>query len=172
MLYHFSENPTIKEFIPLENQNKEMPPAVWAIDEEHAVHYFFPRDCPRVIYTRSANMSEEDVKLFFSHTLANKVIAVETAWMERIKSTTIYKYTFLHEGFLLFDQTAGYYITHSPVQPISIEPMGDLLEKITEKGVELRITPNLYPLRDAIISSSVDDFSIIRFRNAQKPTNY
>jgi hypothetical protein len=167
MLYHFSENPAIKEFIPLENQNKEMPPAVWAIDEEHAVHYFLPRECPRVIFSKSASLSEEDEKLFFAHTLANKVIAVETSWIERIKNTTVYKYTFHDEGFQVFDQTAGYYIIHSPVQPISVEPMGDLLEKITEKGVELRITPNLYPLRDAIISSSVDDFSIIRFRNAK-----
>ncbi|MBM7587272.1 hypothetical protein JOC86_003845 [Bacillus pakistanensis] len=169
MLYHFSEDPSIKEFIPLKSQNKEMPPTVWAIDEEHAVHYFFPRDCPRVIYSKSANMSEEDEKLFFSHTLANKIIAVENAWMEKIKNTTLYKYTFHDEGFQVFDQTAGYYITHSPVQPISLEPMGDLLGKIAEKGVELRVTPNLYPLRDAIISSTIDDFSIIRFRNAEQP---
>lgn len=58
MLFHFSENPNIKEFIPQAADG--MPPMFWEIDEEHAANYFFPRDCPRVIYSRSDNISLED----------------------------------------------------------------------------------------------------------------
>ena len=166
MLFHFSEKPNIKEFIPRSTDG--MPPVVWAIDEEHAVNYFFPRDCPRVIYSRSDNISLEDKKLFFSHTSAKTIIAVETAWLERIRNTTIYKYTFDNDGFTLVDEIAGYYINHSTVLPITVEPITDLIEKITSMDVDFRITPNLFPLRDAIISSTIDNFSIIRFRNANQ----
>jgi hypothetical protein len=51
MLYHFSEDPNINEFVP--RSMECMPPVVWAIDEEHSFFYFFPRDCPRVIFSWS-----------------------------------------------------------------------------------------------------------------------
>jgi hypothetical protein len=169
MLFHFSENPSIKVFKPLVEQSiKEMPPVVWAIDEEHSYKYFFPRDCPRVIFSKSENLREGDEKLFFSQTVATTIIVVETAWLERIRNTTIYKYTFDSDGFELFDHNAGYYINHSTVQPLSVEPIGDLLGNIISKGIELRFTPNLFPLRDEIIASTIDDFSMIRMRNAKK----
>lgn len=168
MLFHFSENPSIKVFEPLANKNfKDLPPAVWAIDEKHSVNYFFPRDCPRVIFSKSNNISEKDAQLFFSATKANTIIAVESAWLETIRQTTIYKYTFPADRFTLFDETAGYYISYSAIKPIAMEPVDDLLGKISSKSIELRVTPSLYPLRDAIVSSTIDDFSIIRFRNAK-----
>ncbi|WP_339293213.1 DUF6886 family protein [Paenibacillus sp. FSL W8-0187] len=48
MLYHFSEDPNIDIFVPRENQNrKDFPAVVWAIDKEHEFTYYFPRNCPR-----------------------------------------------------------------------------------------------------------------------------
>jgi hypothetical protein len=168
MLFHFSEDPSIKEFVPLSKQSvTDMSPVVWAIDEEHSVNYLFPRDCPRIIFSRSANMSKSDKQLFFSQTAANTIMTVESAWLDRMMSTTIYKYTFETAGFELYDQTAGYYINHSIVQPISVEPITNLLGVLSSKGIELRITPNLYPLRNAILNSTISDFSMIRLRNAQ-----
>lgn len=50
-LFHFSENPAISLFEPhVPQTNPEQPPLVWAIDEEHAPHYYFPRSCPRVAF--------------------------------------------------------------------------------------------------------------------------
>jgi hypothetical protein len=148
------------------------PPVVWAIDEEHSVYYFFPRDCPRVIFSWSQGVSAEDEKLFFSHTGAKTIIAVEAAWLDRIRNTTIYRYSFREDGFVLTDATAGYYTSRKTVIPVCVEPMGDLLGEIVSKGVELRIVPNLYPLRNAIVSSTITDFSIIRFRNAVNRENF
>jgi hypothetical protein len=38
------------------------------------------------------------------------------------------------------------------------------------RNVELRITPSLWPLRDAVAGSTLE-FSISRMRNAQPPIN-
>lgn len=172
MLCHFSENPNIEVFVPKTAVGSpSVPPAVWAIDEAHSVNYFFPRDCPRIIYTRSQNVSEPDIERFFSHTSANTVIVVENAWLERIRNAELYRYTFTDEGFELFDKNAGYYISYETVRPVSVEPVTDLIGGILSMGVELRFSPNLHPLRNAILTSTVDRFSIIRFKNAQNITS-
>ncbi|MGV3489112.1 MAG: DUF6886 family protein [Tuberibacillus sp.] len=45
----------ITHFEPRQPQSfPDQPPLVWAIDEEHAPLYFFPRDCPRVAFWRNA----------------------------------------------------------------------------------------------------------------------
>ena len=49
VVYHFSEDPSIERFEPhVPRTNPSQPPAVWAIDGEHASLYWFPRDCPRL----------------------------------------------------------------------------------------------------------------------------
>ncbi|MEQ7051970.1 DUF6886 family protein [Paenibacillaceae sp. P-4] len=167
MLYHFSEDSTISTFIPRPAKQSHIPPAVWAINEENAVHYYLPRDCPRVIYAKSDMMSTEDEARFFGHTVANKIIVVENDWLEQISNTTIYKYTFKDSTFQLLDANAGYYISQQTVKPIQIEPMTNLIQHIVRTGVELRFTPNLHPIYNAVLASTVDAFSIIRFQHAK-----
>lgn len=173
MLYHFSEEPDIKVFTPRSSTSfPEMAPAVWAIDEEHALHYYFPRDCPRVIYWKADGMSVEDNHKFFSDTSVEKIIVIENQWLERIRQTKVYVYSFSEETFKKFDEakTAGYFVSYKEVVPIKVEPVGDLLERILNEEVELRFTPDLYPIRNQVIASTVD-FSIIRFRNANNKMN-
>lgn len=168
-LYHFSEEPDIQIFHPRKVKHQEhIPPFVWAIDDEHAVNYFFPRECPRIIFRKSANMSKEDECRFFKDTAADTIIAVENDWTAKILNTELYKYTFRSDNFELYDKTAGYYTSRAAVEPIKIEPLGNLLQAIVNRGVELRFTPNLYPLKEAILQSTIDDFSMIRLRNAKK----
>ncbi len=168
-LYHFSEEPDISKFEPRSSHGgDERSPLVWAIDEEHSVNYLFPRDCPRVIFSRSERMSEEDEVRFFSNTYAKTIIAVENAWVERINRTTLYRYIFQDESFELLDEIAGYYVSKQTIVPLRVEPVVHLLEEVVSRQVELRFTPSLYPLRDSILNSTIDDFSIIRFRNAQR----
>ena len=44
--------------------------------------------------------------------------------------------------------------------------MGDLLACLGEADIELRITPSLTPLKEALLDSSLH-FSMIRMRNAR-----
>ncbi|RCW50365.1 DUF6886 family protein [Paenibacillus prosopidis] len=98
------------------------------------------------------------------------MIVVENDWLDRIRNTELYVYTFAEDGFELFEEakTAGYYISKQEITPSKVELVGDPLGKILAEKVELRFTPDLYPIRDKVISSSLD-FSIIRFRNAKGP---
>ncbi|WP_420852114.1 DUF6886 family protein [Paenibacillus hamazuiensis] len=67
----------------------------------------------------------------------------------------------------MYEPNAGYYTTVQTVKPVSVEKLDDLLGRIVSLGVELRITPSLLPLRDAILASTVN-FSMIRMKNAKQ----
>ncbi|WP_342779152.1 DUF6886 family protein [Paenibacillus hemerocallicola] len=71
------------------------------------------------------------------------------------------------DTFQLFDEVAGYYISTQAVIPIEVEPLDNLIDRLIILKIELRFTPNLYPLRNAILNSSIKDFGIHRFANAK-----
>lgn len=75
---------------------------------------------------------------------------------------------FEDEGFEIFDKTAGYYISYQTVKPMGIEKIDRLVERLLSKGIELRFTPNLCPLRQSIVSSDFNEYRIHRFNNAKK----
>ncbi|NOU97118.1 hypothetical protein GC093_28410 [Paenibacillus sp. LMG 31456] len=169
MLYHFSEEPVIEVFVPRIKQNRQdMPPVVWAIDKEHEFTFYFPRNCPRIVYKKSEEVSKSDKDRFFGDTSATTIVTIESRWYKELKNFTIYKYAFDEQGFELFDKTAGYYISHQTVNPQGVEPVSHLIDKLLDTGIELRFTPTLYPLRDAILASTVLDFGIHRFNHARE----
>ncbi|KEO82794.1 DUF6886 family protein [Tumebacillus flagellatus] len=166
MLYHFSEEPGIQRFEPrLHPSHPGKPPVVWAIDEGRAPIYFFPRDCPRVCAWKLEGSTEEDVRRFLGSDETRMMIAVEGRWLETLRKTKLYVYHLPEETFALEDHGAGYFTSREAVTPVKVEPVGDLLTRLVEAGVELRITPTLWPLHDALVQSSLH-FSMIRMRNA------
>ncbi|MDQ8737728.1 DUF6886 family protein [Paenibacillus sp. LHD-38] len=168
-LFHFSEESGIDIFVPRVKENRrDMPPVVWAIDDAHKFTFYFPRNCPRIVYTRTNDLTDDDNDKFFGLTASNIVVTVETAWYERIMSTTVFKYTMPAGSFRLFDEFAGYYISTQTVKPLEVEPVNNLLERLIELNIEVRFTPNLHPLKEAILNSSVTDFGIHRFANAKR----
>jgi hypothetical protein len=56
-------------------------------------------------------------------------------------------------------------VARQAVEPVRVEPVGDLLAAHAAAGVELRIMPSLWTLYEAVIASTLQ-FSIIRWRNA------
>ncbi|WP_245850851.1 DUF6886 family protein [Paenibacillus herberti] len=171
-LYHFSEESSIETFIPrVKASRTNMPPVVWAIDEAHEFMFFVPRACPRIVYSRGGSMSQEDEERFFGHTAADRVMAVETGWLDRIMNVVLYRYELPSDSFELFSETAGYYISRETVGPLEIIRLEGLLERLAGLGIELRVTPNLHPLRNAIMGSTIDHFSIHQFANAKEPSH-
>ena len=165
-LYHFSEDPSIERFVPRPVRvGPSDEPLVWAIDSAHCHLYYFPRDCPRVVISKSPHTSAEDAYTFFGHTTATVIAAIESRWLERLPNTTIYRYILPAQGFELRDENAGYWVSERETRAVDVEPIPDLLEALVDAGVELRIMPSLVPLRDAVIESTVN-FDIIRWRNA------
>jgi hypothetical protein len=166
-LFHFSEDPSIRIFVPhrapTSNLDEEY---VWAIDDWHAPMYYFPRDCPRACFWTGASTTPADRAHWFDCVMARMVIAVEAGWLERIRTTPLYRYTMPEDSFHLLDPTAGHWVARRVVTPLSVEPVGDLLTALAASDVELRITPTFIPLWRAVIRSTLA-FSGTRLRNAQ-----
>jgi uncharacterized protein DUF6886 len=170
ILYHFSEDPTIERFVPRPMETRPGEPArVWAIDEEHAPLYWFARDCPRVSCWAAPTSTPEDIARFLGRPPARMVIAIEGGWLARMQGSELYAYRLPDDRFLRLPphQGSGYYVAYEPVVPLSVEPVGDLLARHVQAGIELRIMPSLWSLNDAIIASTLD-FGMIRMRNAQR----
>jgi len=162
MLFHVSEEPGIERFEPRPSPYADGP-VVWAIDAERLRNYLLPRDCPRVTYYAGPGTTAADVERFLGSSPA--VVAVESAWLERLRSCRLYCYHLPPETFECLDECAGYFVGRQPVVPARVQVIEDVLAALLSCGVELRFLPNLWPLRDAVVSSTLR-FSVIRMRNA------
>ncbi len=89
-------------------------------------------------------------------------MVVESGWLERIRNVKLFRYRMPGASFELTDATAGHHISTVTVEPLAVEPVGDLLGAIAEAEVELRFTPRLGPLGSRIAASTLE-FSGIRF---------
>ncbi|MGZ4722871.1 MAG: DUF6886 family protein [Ilumatobacteraceae bacterium] len=166
VLHHFSEDPSITRFVPhVPRTNPEHRRAVWAIDGEHAPLYWFPRDCPRVTIwpLRTDDVGEFQTRLA---TTAGRVHAIESGWLERMRSTPIYRYDFDPEGFYSWEEANGQWIAECDVVPAAVAPVGDLPDAHARAGIELRIVPSRWPLHDWALERRFD-FSIVRMHNAR-----
>jgi len=163
-VYHFSQDPTIREFAPhIAPTSDRTQPYVWAIDAEHSPSYWFPRDCPRVTFWATAPMPPGERPALLGG--SERVHAVEWEWLGRITDAVLHRYVFDATEFRPQDESAGYHVAERPVRPLRVEPVGDLLAAHRWAGIELRLVPNLWPLADAVPTAGVE-FSMIRLRNA------
>jgi hypothetical protein len=168
-VFHFSEDPQIAEFVPrLHPIRIDQPAYVWAIDAAHAINYLFPRDCPRICIALAPTTTADDRDRFFHATSARRIITVESRWLSRIRAARLFAYHLPAATFETYDLSAGYVVSTVAVAPLHIEPLGDLLAELLDQGVELRFTPALGPLQQAVAASSLK-FSMIRLRNAAAP---
>jgi hypothetical protein len=162
MLFHVSEEPGIERFDPRPSLNADVP-VVWSVDADRLRNYLVPRDCPRVTYYAGCKTTTADVERFLGSSPA--VIAVESAWLERLRSCQLYCYHLPPATFECQDECAGYFVSRVPVVPTRVEIVEDPLAALLERGVEVRFLPDLWSLRDAVVSSTLR-FSLIRMRNA------
>ena len=162
MLFHVSEEDEIQLFEPRESNYTNFP-VVWAITADRLCNYLLPRDCPRVTYYAGPHTTANDIDRFLGHSRA--VVAVESGWFKRIQSCRLVCYHLSPETFECLDECAGYFVSRVPVVPKHVEVFDDLIGELLRRGVELRFMEDLWGLRDAVASSTLQ-FSIIRMRNA------
>lgn len=165
-LVHFSEDPNIALFRPhVAPTSEEREPLVWAIDEEHAPSYWFPRDCPRACCWAGPQPISPAGAALVGLGGGRRMHAIEAGWLERVRACRLYAYQFDPAGFRLSNGDAGYWVAQTEVEPISITAVGDLLARHAEARIELRIVANLWPLIGEVVASGLE-FSIIRKANA------
>jgi hypothetical protein len=162
-LWHVSEDATIGSFEPhLSRTAKSREPRVWAIDTRHLPVYWFPRECPRATFWATSSTNDGDVELLAG---ASRVHAVEGTWLERIRTARVIAYRLPEETFTPDPEVGGYWLSREPVVPVELVELGDLLALHAEAEIELRIVPNLWPLWNRVIASTLE-FSGVRLHNA------
>jgi len=169
-LFHVSEEAGIPIFEPRPSPSffKAITgDVVFAIDGKLLHNYLLPRDCPRVTYYATPATTDADKGKFIGFSNADHIITVESGWYQRLKETTLYCYEFPADSFILIDECAGYYVSYQPVIPLSVTPVDDIISELLSRNIELRFTPSLIRLADAVSASSLN-FSNIRMRNAAK----
>lgn len=168
-LFHVSDQPGITLFEPRptapSSPSAHEKPVVWAVAERLLHNYLLPRDCPRVTFYALPDSDPADVAQLMGQTAARYVVAVESGWLAAIREAVLYLYELPQSGFREIDRGAGYFVRESAVAPLSVRHVDDLLGELVARDVELRVTPSLWPLRDAVLASTLQ-FSIIRMRNA------
>lgn len=162
MLFHISEESSIERFEPRASESVSEP-VVWAVDANRVRNYLLPRECPRVTFYAGRETRKVEAEQFLGTSSA--VIAVESGWLERLRSCRLYCYHLPPDSFECLDECAGYFVSPLPVVPAFVELFDDPLAELLKREVELRFTPNLWFLHDAVASSTLQ-FSMIRMRNA------
>ena len=164
-LWHVSENPSIERFAPHVSATAELDePLVWAIDTRHLPLYWFPRDCPRGTFWAAAATTPADAERLLAG--SSRVHAVEEAWLERMRTAAVFAYRLPEASFEPHPEVGGYWISRETVAPLEIGPLGDLVARHDEARIELRVVPNLWPLWNDVVASTLE-FSGMRLRNAQ-----
>ncbi|MFM2077158.1 MAG: hypothetical protein RJA49_1048, partial [Actinomycetota bacterium] len=152
VVFHFSEDPSIESFAPhVPRTNPSQRPAVWAIDEEHAPLYWFPRQCPRVTVWPLDARDTPAFRAMFG-TAAHRLHVTELGWKDQMRTTVVHRYEFSAADFEPWREAAGQWISHRTVRPIRVEPVGDLLEAHARAGIDLRFVDDVWPMHDLAVT--------------------
>ena len=172
-LFHFSDDPDIKTFVP---RPVRVPaarppgmqwlngPLVWAIDDAHQVMYLFPRECPRILLWATPETTLEDRDHCWQGGSSKVLAYTEAVWLERVETETIYRYEMPTSSFEDLDD-AGMWVSQVAVKPLGLETLSNLPEEHQRHDVELRVLETLLPLKGVWRTSL--HASGIRLRNAR-----
>jgi Family of unknown function (DUF6886) len=164
-LWHFSENPSLSRFEPRASAgDPDGRPLVWAVDTRHAPMFWFPRDCPRGCVWPVSTTTPEDRERFFGQSAAGRVHVMESGWLARMRECRLYAYRLPADSFRPH-KVGGYWVADEPVAAIERADAGDLVAKHAEAGIELRITPSIWPFWQRVAKSTVG-YSGSRLRNS------
>jgi hypothetical protein len=164
-LWHFSEDPSLTRFRPrAPAASGTTAPLVWAVDTRHAPLFWFPRDCPRGCIWPVRTTTAEDRERFFGQSAAARVHVVEAHWLGRLRECRLYAYR-LPLGLFRPHEVGGYWVADEPVEAVDLEIIEDLLGRHATAGIELRVTPSIWPFWRRVVSSTVE-FSGSRLRNS------
>lgn len=169
-VFHFSEDPDIKVFAPHQAKTAQvLGEWVWAVDEQRAPSYWFPRDCPRATFwpAPGGRPSYAAESLLAG---ASRVHAIDWRWMDSLLDCDLFVYTFDGTTFRPTEEVfgaegRGFWVSEETVTPIDVQRVGPLLHRHAEAGVELRAVKDLAALWQRVITTPGLDFSGIRLRN-------
>jgi hypothetical protein len=164
-LWHLSEDPSLDRLRPhIPATNPQAQPLVWAVDTRHAPMFWFPRDCPRGCIWPTSATTPEDRERFFGQSAANRVHVIEADWLKRMQTCRLYAYRLPTEVFGPHE-VGGYWVADEQVEADGQLVIDDLVGRHAGAGIELRVTPSIWPFWRQVANSTVG-FSGSRLRNA------
>ena len=164
-VWHVSEDSSIRRFEPRADPAHDSPEAlVWAVDDAHVPAYWFPRDLPRATFWAVESTTDADVERFLAGDRSRRVHAIEWSWLDSMRGARVFAYRLPVVTFEPYGRAAGYWVSREPVEPLECVDLGDLLARHAAAGIELRLVPQLPPLWERVIASTLE-FSGIRLRN-------
>ena len=169
LLWHVSDDGSIPCFVPRSpagSDSREVPPAVWAVDDTHLTSYLLPRECPRITLRRGTATSAADAARFFGVHETDTVLYIESDWLQRALATPLWIYGLPGTSFELVDANAGYFTSLEAVAPVSVRRIESPLSEALARQVEVRVVPRLRAVAPIVTASSLA-FSVIRLRNAR-----
>jgi hypothetical protein len=169
VVFHFSEDPTITEFVPhVAATAKDPRPLVWAVDGARSPDYWFPRQCPRAMAWLVDSTTDEDRRTVLGPGPHRRVHAIEYRWLTRLATTQVFRYQLPAESFALVDGPVPHaYVSETTVVPIGPpDPLPSLLELHERSRIQLRVMDTLWPWWDEVCNSTLG-FSGIRLVNAR-----
>jgi hypothetical protein len=165
-LWHFSEDPSLGRFRPrVPATSPDAPPLVWAVDTRHAPMFWFPRDCPRGCIWLDPATTSQDRERFFGQSDASRVHVIESGWLARMQAGRLFAYQLPSELFRPHERVGGYWVAEEPVEATGRVVVADLVDRHAAAGIELRVTPSIWPFWRRVAGSTVG-FSGSRLRNA------
>ena len=90
---------------------------------------------------------------------------IEAGWLARVRVAELQLYRLPEASFTESLDTAGYWMSRDPVEALERVTIGDVVGRHAAAGIALRTVPNVWPLWDAVVGSTLE-FSGIRLRNA------
>lgn len=165
-LLHFSEDPTITEFVPHVAATAQQRDAyVWAVDAALAPAYWFPRQCPRVLTWALPTSTNKDRERLLGPD-GERVHAIEYRWLTALRTVELYAYRFAAEDFTPLGEPVSALVCSRRVRPLAPpDRVGDLFRLHAEAAIELRVQADLRPYCNAVTASTLG-FSVIRMHNA------
>jgi hypothetical protein len=164
-LWHFSEDPGLARFEPRSPADRPAGPRlVWAVDTRHAPMFWFPRDCPRGCIWPGPSTTAADRERFFGPGAARRIHVIEADWLARMRDCRLSAYRLPAAGFRPHE-VGGYWVSSEPAEAIERVAVDDLAGRHARAGIELRITPSVWPFWRRVVGSTVE-FSGSRLRNA------
>jgi hypothetical protein len=165
-LWHVSENPTLTRFVPHRAKTASIDePLVWAVDTRHLPLFWYPRDCPRCTFWAGPRTTDADAERLLGGRRDRAIHVIEDRWLDRLRDARLYLYRMPEGSFVQDTEVAGYWISHATVEPLELLAIDDLAGRHSAAGIGLRTEPNLWPVWDEVVTSTLE-FSGIRLRNA------
>jgi hypothetical protein len=116
--------------------------------------FWFPRDCPRGCIWPTAATTTEDRERFFGQSAAARIHVMEAGWLRRMQECRLYAYQLLAGPFRPHE-VGGYWVVGEQVDAIDQVIIDDLAGRHASAGIELWVTPSIWPFWRRVADSTV-----------------